>query len=145
MINSQLVSMAWKHLHPTWRDANIILPHTNSFVGGVSWKMIGDKLYAVTHLLPTPFLIQPHPSDGEWFRLYGGPGSFDHVWPAKLVDEGRQRLVASSDAAFAVELTMKHENIPPLYPLDPTNPSQYSGANKHNHINRNSVCVFRGD
>lgn len=143
--NAQLVSLAWKHLHATWRDANIQLSHTNSFAGGVSWKQIGHKLYSVTHLLPTPFLIQPAPSDGEWFRLYGTPGSWDHLWPAKLVDEGRQRLIASSDAAFCVEVTMKDTNIPPLYPTDPINPSLYVGSNKHNHVNRNTVCVFRGE
>lgn len=145
MTNAPLVSLAWKYLHATWRDANIVLPHTNSFVGGVSWKQIGHQLYSVTHLLPTPFLIQPHPSDGEWFRLYGGPGSFDHIWPSKLVEEGRQRFVGSSDGAFAVEVTMKTENIPPLYPVDPAHPSQYSGSNKHNHFNRNTVVVFRGE
>lgn len=143
MPNQELVSMAWKYLHQTWRDANIQLAHTNSFAGGVSWKKIGHGLYAVTHLLPTPFHITPMPSDAEWFRLYGSPGAIDHIWPSKLVDEGRQRFIASSDAAFMVEITMKDKNIPPLYPTDPHNPTNYIGQGKHNHVNRNTVCIFR--
>jgi hypothetical protein len=143
MSNARMVSRAWQHLHPTWRDANIRNPKINSFIGGVSWKQTADNLYSVTHLLPTPFLIHPHPSDSEWFRLYGGPGTFDHHWPAKIVDEGRQRFIGSSDGAFAVEITNENENLPPMYPTDPNNPSQYSCTNKHNHVNRNTVVIFR--
>lgn len=143
--SASLVSLAWKHLHSTWRDANIKLPRTNSFAGGVSWRKISDKLITVTHLLPTPFYIDPHPSDAEWFRQFGYPGAFDHIWPAKLVEEGRQRYIGSSDAAFAVEITEHDKNIPVLYPVDPANPTTYLGNQKHNHINRNTVCVFRGE
>lgn len=141
--NSELVTLAWKHLHATWRDANIHLPRNNSFAGGVSWKKVGEKLVAVTHLLPTPFYVDPTPSDAEWFRQYGMPGAFDHLWPAKIVDEGRQRFIGSSDAAFAVEITESDKNIPVLYPVDPANPTNYLGNQKHNHVNRNTVCVFR--
>lgn len=142
--NAELVSMAWRHLHSTWANANIALPKTNSFAGGVSWKKIGDNLYSVTHLLPTPFLCDVAPSDAEWFRRYGAPGSFDHIWPAKLVNEGRQRFIGSSDGAFIVEVTMKDQNIPVLYPQDTANPTNYIGSNQHNHINRNVVAIFRG-
>ena len=142
--NAELVTMAWKYLHPTWSEANIALPKTNSFAGGVSWKKIGNKLYSVTHLLPTPFLCDVSPSDAEWFRRYGAPGSFDHIWPSKLVDEGRQRFIGSSDGAFMVEVTPKNQNIPVLYPQDTANPTNYIGSNRHNHINRNTVVIFRG-
>lgn len=143
MSGANMVSLAWKNLHSTWRDANIKLPRNNSFAGGVSWRKVSENIFAVTHLLPTPFYIDPAPSDGEWFRQYGMPGAFDHLWPGKLVDEGRQRYVASSDAAFAVEITEDDKNLPVLYPVDPTNPTNYLGNQKHNHVNRNTVCVFR--
>lgn len=143
--NPQLVSLAWKHLHRTWTDADMQRRFTNSFAGGVSWHEITDGLYAVTHLLPTPYYIDPSPSDAEWFRVYGAPGAYDHLWPGKLVDEGRQRLIGSSDAGFAVELTMHDQNIPVLYPADPADPTTYIGNNKHNHVNRNTVAIFRGE
>lgn len=144
MSNAKLCSMAWNHLHATWRDANIEMPKTNSFAGGVSWKKIGHKLYSVCHLLPTPFLCDVAPSDAEWFRRYGAPGSFDHLWPSKLTDEGRQRFIGSSDGAFIVEVTPKDANIPVRYPRDPNNPTNYIGHNQHNHVNRNTVVIFRG-
>lgn len=143
VFNETLVYMAWKHLHATWRDANITMPRNNSFIGGVSWKALSANVFAVTHLLPTPFYLGVAPSDGEWFRLYGTPGAYDHIWPAKLVDEGRQRLIGSSDAAFIVEITEADKNIPPLYPVNPSMNTEYSGQNKHNHVNRNTVCIFR--
>lgn len=145
LTNAQLVGQAWRNLHRTWQEADMNLKFTNSFAGGVSWQKVAPDLYQVTHLLPTPFLVDPTPHDSEWFRQYGAPGSFDHLWPARVVDEGRQRFIASSDAAFAVEITEKDKNIPVLYPNDERNPTNYLGHQQHNHINRNTSVTFRAE
>lgn len=145
MENPTLVSLAWKHLHKTWADADTSKPLTNSFLGGVCWRSIGSNLFAVTHRLPTCYLGNIDNSDVEWFAKQYETGTFDHTWPVKLVKEQRHRLIGSSDAAFIVELTREHENHPPLQQRDENEPDKFWRDLEHNYVNRNSVVIFRGN
>lgn len=142
--NSELVDFAWENLHKTWADANANLPHTNSYLGGVSWLELRKGLYAVTHRLPTCYLANVNASDVEWFTRQFETGTWDHTFPAKLVKEQRQRTIASSDAAFMVELTQEHQNIPATQPSDPNEPDKFWRDLEHNYTGRNVVTIFRG-
>lgn len=142
--NSELVDFAWQNLHKTWADAEASLPHSNSRLGGVSWRRLRQGLYAVTHRLPTCYLANIDASDVDWFSRQYETGTWDHSWPAKIVKEQRQRVIASSDGAFMVELTREHENIPALEPSNPNEPDKFWRDLEHNYVNRNSVVIFRG-
>ncbi len=142
--NAELVDFAWENLHKTWADANAVLQNTNSVLGGVSWRELRKGLYAVTHRLPTCYLANVQASDVQWFAGQFETGTYDHTWPAKLVKEQRHRCIGSSDAAFMVELTREHENVPPVHPADPNEPDKYFRDLEHNYVNRNVVAVFRG-
>lgn len=142
--NWELVDFAWENLHKTWADANANLPNTNSRLGGVSWYELRKGLYAVTHRLPTCYLANINASDVEWFSRQHETGTWDHTWPAKLVKEQRQRVIASSDAAFMVELTQVHENNPACEPSNPTEPDIFWRDLEQNYVNRNTVAIFRG-
>lgn len=143
--NAPLVDKAFTMLHPTWRDAEATLPNTNSLLGGVSWRRIGPGLYAVTHRLPTTYLANINASDVDWFSRQWETGTYDHTWPAKIVKEQRQRTIASSDAAFIVELTRENENIPLLQASDPNEPDRFWRDLEHNYVQRNVVTIFRGE
>lgn len=142
--NSELVDFAFKNLHRTWADANASLQNTNSLLGGVSWHQLRQGVYAVQHRLPTCYLANIDATDVDWFSRQFETGVWDHSWPAKIVKEQRQRLIASSDAAFMVELTREHENIPPVSPADPNVPDKFWRDFEHNYVNRNTVAIFRG-
>jgi hypothetical protein len=144
MPNAELVDFAFKNLHKTWADADAALPNTNSFLGGVSWRQLRKGVYAVTHRLPTCYLANIDASDVDWFSRQWETGTWDHTWPAKIVKEQRQRLIASSDAAFIVELTRENENIPPVAVTDPAAPDKFWRDLEHNYVNRNTVAIFRG-
>lgn len=142
--NPELVDFSWENLHKTWADANATLANTNSILGGVSWRELRKGLYAVTHRLPTCYLANVDASDVEWFARQFETGTWDHTWPAILVKSQRHRVIASSDAAYMVELTQAHENNPPLYPADPNEPDKFFRDLEHHYVNRNVVAIFRG-
>ncbi len=142
--NPALVDMAWRNLHPTWRDADAALANTNSYLGGVSWRQLRKGLYAVTHRLPTCYLANIDASDVEWFGRQWETGAYDHTFPATLVKKQRQRTIGSSDAAFIVELTRENENIPICQPTDPNEPDRFWRDLDHNYVARSQVTIFRG-
>lgn len=141
--NAELVTLAWKHLHRSWREADISKEMANSNVGGVAWREISPGVYAVQHRLPTCYLASFNADDITWFEGQVFVGAWDHLWPAKLVAEQRQRVLASSDAAFLVELTNEFENIPAVAAIDPAEPDKYWGQQLHHWCNRNVVSIFR--
>ena len=144
LTNAGLVDFAWENLHKTWADANASLQNTNSMTGGVSWRELRKGLYAVSHRLPTCYLANVDKTDVDWFASQFDTGTWDHTWPAKLVKEQRQRTIASSDAAFMVELTREQENIQPCFPADPLEPDKFFRDLEQNYVGRNVVSIFRG-
>jgi hypothetical protein len=146
--NARLVALAWKHLHRTWRECDATRTHTNTFSGGTSWRKIGDGMYAVTHYLPTVYLAKFMENDLEWFEACKKCDAWDHAWPSKLVAEGRQRVIGSSDAAFMVELTPEFDNIPRVTLSDPDEPDKhwgYMAGAAHNVFARNVLSIFRAE
>lgn len=114
--NDELCSLAWKHLHKAWTDAERGHINQNSYMGGVEWWKTSDKIVRVVHRLPTIYLCDFNQGDLDYFNQASGAGHYDHEWPQTLVLTGRQQYVSSSHQAFIVEITDKDKNVPPLVP-----------------------------
>lgn len=144
--NAKLVSLAFKRLHKTWEEAEDGRKEINSYVGGVLWRYLSENLYAVTHRLPTPYLINPTPEDVAFFNQQLHFGVIDHAWPhGCLIETERQRLIGSSDGAFMVEITDPGANIPPVAPYHADEPDLFWRNLSHNKINRMNTIIFRGE
>jgi hypothetical protein len=139
--NSKLVGLAFKHMHPVWKKANMHDKGNNSFNTGVTWREISRGLYAVTSRIPSPYFVRPKASD---ISFLSGCEDWDHVWPRQLVREERHRLVGSSDAAFMVELTLGTFEGRHGVHEDPE-PDAYRSDMEHHKANRNSVVIWRSD
>jgi hypothetical protein len=144
--NAKLVSLAIRHAHRTWTEAEVGLEKINSYVGGISWRYLDENLYAVTHRLPTPYLINFTPEDLVYFRNQIHYGVIDHSFPGDcLIDSERQRVIGSSDGAFMVELTEAASNIPPTAPYHDDQPDLFWRNAKHNRTNRMNTIILRGE
>lgn len=141
--NASLVKASWKHLHRSWTDAEEGSDRQNSFIGGVSWKRMADDLYSVKHLLPTPYFCDFTEADLHFFETAPGIGSIDHVWPSLLVQQGRIKYLASSDAAFVIELTDSDKNLPAVARGQDT--SQFWQKHAHNIFFDQISAIFRGE
>ena len=142
MFGPSLVTTALAHAHSTWTEACSKRRVSNTFYGGVSWEQIGD-LYYVRHSLPNPWIANITASDIEWFDKEPQWGTYDHNWPAKIMDEGRAVIVGSSDAAFIVEVTDQLKNNANLVSLDPQDPDKFYRKEPHHKDLRSYVTVFR--
>lgn len=140
--NAKLVTLAWQHLHTSWAGSDGDAPENNSRTSGVSWRKLYPGLIAVTMRIPTIYLARFRQADLEFFTD-GQYGCWDHRWPAKLMEHQRHRIIASSDAAFMVEMTPAASNIPPLEKRNDSEVDAYWGDMPHQRANRNAVCVFR--
>ncbi len=144
--NAELVTLAMKHKHKTWEESEVGLAKANSYVGGVSWRYIGENLWSVTHRLPTPYLINFTPEDLVYFKNQIHFGILDHSWPGELlIKSQRQRLIGSSDGAFMVEITEPDQNIPPLDYVKLEEPDIFWRDLIHNRVNRMSSVILRGE
>lgn len=139
--NESLVEASWKHLHRSWTDAEDESERQNSFIGGVSWQKLDSKLIAVKHLLPTPYFCDFTNEDQMFFDTSPGIGVIDHVWPSILVQKGRMKYAASSDACFIVEITEHDKNLPPVIRGQDT--SKFWRQHPHNQFNDQVTAIFR--
>lgn len=145
---AELTTLAMKHGHKAWTEAEVGHDKQNSFIGGICWKRLGPKIIAVTHRLPTVYLADFLPSDISFFRQPhdGLPptfGAWDHVWPSTLIESQRQRMIGSSDAACIVEVTKEDLNVPPAHPVNPHEPDAFWRDEDHNKINRQYLYIMR--
>lgn len=138
-----LVRLGMERAHRSFLDAEATLPDTNSFESGLSWRRIGDGLYAITHRKQSAYLMQPTAADVWWFRKNPKFGGFDHGFPKLLVDEQRQRVIGSSDAAFVVELTTARAYVPPVMISDAGEPDRFNRDLSNYAANRNAVVIWR--
>ncbi len=145
---AELVSLAIKHGHKAWTEAEDGCANQNSFIGGISWRRLAPKIIAVTHRLPTVYLAEFEPEDVVFFKSShdGLPptfGVYDHGWPSKLLGDQRQRVIGSSDAACVIEVTKEDLNVPPAHPVNPSEPDAYWRNKVHNIINRQYLFIMR--
>lgn len=136
-----MVKKAWEYLHDSWVHAEDGHHDQSSYVGGVTWKKNQNLIY-VKHLLPTPYLINFTAEDLEYFKSAISVGHIDHQWPSDiLIPRGRQRYLASSDAAFMVEITDEDKNIPPILAHQPK--TGFWKDNVQSRHNNQIISVFR--
>ena len=141
--NQALVARSFKTLHKSWVDADADKPVINSFYAGVSWRRLGEGLYAVTHRVPTIWLARFTEKDMEFFERDNASGIWDHYWPEELVRSERQRVIGSSDAFFIAELTNASTHSTLLHDNDGSNPDQYFRPAVHTSTNRNVTAIWR--
>lgn len=141
--NAALVKLSWQNLHRTWVESEVGRDLVNSHSGGVSWRTVAPGLHVATHLLPSPCYVNFTARDRVWFQKRGEFGAWDHIWPAELVNDERQRVIGSSDVAVWVELTDPEKNVPPLARSNPLEPDSFARDMAHNRVNRNTYVVLR--
>lgn len=147
---AELVSRAIKHGHKAWTTQELGAEPSGSFVGGVLWQKIAPNLYSVQHRLPTVYLSSFTSKDVMFFRQpHGGYepvyGLWDHVWPALLVQDERQRTPGSSDVACIVEVTKEELNIPPPTVPNAAEPDAFWQREFHHRMNRQFSYIMRSE
>lgn len=146
LTNPQLVKLAFERLHPTVAKAESSVRETSSYASGVFWRKLGDGLYAVTHRMPSAYLMQPTKGDMKWFKHHPKFGWFDHWFPQTLKEQQRERVIGSSDAAFIVELTSADVGNVPSIETDVAAPDKFvDGDREHYMRNRNFVLIWRAE
>lgn len=143
--NAELVTLAFDKtlMHQTWRDAEVGKDTINSFYGGVYWQEVEPGLMVGGHRLPSSYLCKFLQSDIEFFKKQLNFSAWDHVWGAALIEQGRQRFIASSDVAFITEITEADKNNAIVTPVSPKGCSDFFRTLLHNKINQNVSTVFR--
>jgi hypothetical protein len=141
--NSVLVGLGFKHMHRYFAEAKVG-EKTNSLSTGISWKLIGEGLYAVQYRNYSSYYMTPEKKDVEWFRLRPRLGYYDSVFPETLIPDQRQRVVGSSDAVFVAEVTPDSRALPPLTVAD-AEPDKFEGSLAHHVANRGLTCIWRSE
>jgi hypothetical protein len=139
--NSVLVGLGFKHMHRIFADAKIG-DRTNTLSTGISWKPIGEGLYALQYRHYSAYYMTPEKSDVDWFRKNPRLGHYDSKFPETLIPEQRQRVVGSSDAVFVAEVTPDSRPLPPVTQAT-AEPDKYEGNLAHHVANRGLTCIWR--
>lgn len=145
---SELVDKLVKYPHKSWTSSEVGTPNQSSFVGGIAWSRVNNKLCLVQHRLPTIYLANFTPGDLEFFKVsHDGTepvyGAWDHLWPMKLVREERQRMPGSSDVVFMLEITKHDQNVPGLVQANEKEPDAFWRNALHNQHNRQFLYTLR--
>jgi hypothetical protein len=141
--NAELVTLAFKHCHQTWLESETGKDTINSYYGGVHWTEVEPGIMTVTHRLPSSYMCQFLDSDVEYFKKQLSFSAWDHCWPTKLIAQGRQRYIGSSDVAFITEITKPDRNTALTIPVSPQGPSAFFRSLPHHKVNLSVMTVFR--
>ncbi|MDI6761147.1 MAG: hypothetical protein QMD05_10020, partial [Candidatus Brocadiaceae bacterium] len=117
--NQELADWLLHNAHDTFNKS---LDHLdpNLTHAGISVRKTDDDLYSIIHNLPTVYLAKFLQQDLDFFvnakRAMGDSawGQWDRGWLELLTEQGRIKVVGSSDMAMAVELT-SDDRTPPLW------------------------------
>lgn len=139
----ELVKFSMANLHQSWTDAEVGHVRQNSYVGGVKWWRVNEKVISGQHYLPTPYFMNFTEEDLNYFKTQISFGSFDHVWANDiLIKAGRQRYLASSDSCFIAEITEKDRNVPPIWEGDK---DSFWRNNFQFQIDKQTIFTFRSE
>lgn len=138
---ASLVKLALKHPHPSWTFANEEAYASNTWLGGIGWQKISDKIYAVQHFLPCPFVARYNSRDLEFFEKAKMFRVIDHDWASMLMEDQRLKVLGSSDLAFAVEVTKLMDNCVGRSEQK----REYHKSIQHNLFNKQIRYCFRSD
>lgn len=147
--NSKLCNIAFETMHPSWISSEKDVEGTCSFWSGVRWEKLEEKLWSITHRIPTIYLASFTGHDHAFWQSQAAFGGWDHRWPGEcLIRQGRQRMPGSSDACMIVEITGPGDNIPPKTPpeaLQQFPPDAYWVDTLHAEHNRQIQFIMRGE
>lgn len=140
--NEYLTAVGLYNAHVTFSEANKRL-----YRGGIHVTSLGPRMRAVQHYLPSPFFCNFIEKDLQSFeQIHEGKvpgfGIWDHVWPTKLIEDGRLRYIGSSDAAMMLEVTDADKNVAPL---NGTTEHGFFKNNLHNKIQKQFLYIYRGE
>jgi hypothetical protein len=79
---------------------------------GISIKKLNDKLYAISHCLPTICLAKFTPGDLSFWQTCLEFSAWDRGWLSSVFNQDRLKVIGSSDIGCYVEIT--DPNITPL-------------------------------
>lgn len=139
--NQQLVDMAFKDAHVSFRMADVTQDRNSSKYGGICIQPVGKGLWSVVHRLPNVFLASITKEDVNDFKNTDqGLSHWDWIWPSQLIEQGRYRFIGSSDLFFMAELTDPYSNIPKAEAGMRWNDDMVNGKGKV-HIETNKLFV----
>lgn len=153
--SARLVSLALRNAHKSFTEAEFYpgKDRINSYIGGIMWQRRPSGVIAMTHRLPTVYLVHLTDDDINYFSRKNPPGTWppvygewDHSWPsACLFPKQRMRYLGSSDDAFMCEITDPEKNVPPLQHYVKGEPDLFWRDFPHNAANRQFVVTLRPD
>lgn len=152
--NADLLKMGMDHAHETWKGSEISLHNGFTVFGAIQWQRLSDKITLVRHWIPAPFYVNFTQDDLDFFENFKEGyynnhlylktfALWDHLWAAKVIEQGRLRLIGSSDAAMMIEVTDGDKNLPRPNPIHQTNKDGYILNQPHNHIQRQFISTIR--
>lgn len=158
--NPELIEVALDHAHDSWKYSEKSMGREGmTFIGGISWERIDQRVTAVRHYLPSPFYVNFSDVDVEFFNdpaatmmkycgssLTGGPphfGVWDHVWTSLIISYERLRYIGSSDAALLLEVTDADLNVPDPNPEGKTNRDRFRGSGLHTAVQSQFIYSLR--
>jgi hypothetical protein len=107
--NSQLVALSIKFPHDNFKFANEDL-ESNTSHKGMSYRNISSNLYAITHSMPSTYVVFPIEEDFNYFSECLDFNMWDRGWLEILIKTNRVKISGSSDMFFAAELTSEVSN-----------------------------------
>lgn len=145
--NSELVSLAFSHLHPSAMscfDGLFQGSSTNTTHVGLSIRQISDNIYCCVHSLPSPWLGWVAAADIKYFENTASFNNFDREWLRILTLENRIKVSGSSDLFFTIELTPTNSNHSHSIPDQLSNDLCHSRA-FHNILYNHYVTTWRSN
>jgi hypothetical protein len=76
----------------------------NSTWAGISVRKLNDKMYTLTHSLPTVYVAKFNAHDLQFWEYAMDFGFWDRNWLKQLWHDNRLKVIGSSDIAFCVEM-----------------------------------------
>lgn len=100
----EVVTIALRTMIPAMAESYGDLDTSPTWDTGVIFRRITPTLTIQIQHTQAPFLYHMNDRDRAWFRSHRDFSRVDHGWTARLIREGRWRMIGSSDLGFIAEL-----------------------------------------
>jgi hypothetical protein len=102
--NDKMVRLCMKFATNELKSANEDLSKNTTYLG-ISYRELSKGLYAISHSLPSAYLVFPIKEDYEYFEKVQDYNMWDRGWLEILIKTNRLKISGSSDLFFCFELT----------------------------------------
>ena len=111
--NRRLARMALDTLHASWTNCRLSneTDPTKSYVNGTMLIELGNGNFLIQSNLPTYWIANFNETDAIFYNRAYFIASWDWVWPNKVYQDGRHRIIGSSNQFFAAEVTDPRANL----------------------------------